>query len=169
MAVCETYLDFATRHPQRYRTMFGGLWTPTPGDSSLTETDLVMLGAASMLTLVKALGDCVAAGEVTSTDVPGDATALWVGLHGLAHQRVVARPSLARGHPRARHHLTRAPEQALSRRQAGAVRAMSTTTTTYTNSVHGLTLVHVHEAHQRLRRPGRPGHHQGGGQAPRYQ
>ncbi|MEV1026151.1 TetR/AcrR family transcriptional regulator [Streptomyces sp. NPDC050264] len=90
LAVCETYLDFAGRHPQRYRTMFGGLWTPSLGDSSLTETDLVTLGAPCMLVLVAALGDCVAAGSVTSTDVSADATALWVGLHGLAHQRVVS-------------------------------------------------------------------------------
>ncbi|WP_258534481.1 TetR/AcrR family transcriptional regulator [Streptomyces sp. PT12] len=90
LAVCETYLDFAGRHPQRYRTMFGGLWTPAPGDGSLTETDLVMLGADSMLVLVDVLTECVAAGAITSTDVSADATALWVGLHGLAHQRVVS-------------------------------------------------------------------------------
>ncbi|MGP2438701.1 TetR/AcrR family transcriptional regulator [Streptomyces sp. JW3] len=90
LAVCETYLDLAARHPQRYRTMFGGLWTPALGDNSLTETDLVMLGAPSMLILVQALGACVAAGLTTSDDATADATALWVGLHGLAHQRVVA-------------------------------------------------------------------------------
>ncbi|MGW7293073.1 TetR/AcrR family transcriptional regulator [Streptomyces xiamenensis] len=90
LAICDTYLGFAGRHPQRYRTMFGGLWTPTPGDGSVTETDLALLGASSMLLLVDALTDCVAAGAVTSTDVPADATALWVALHGLAHQRVVS-------------------------------------------------------------------------------
>lgn len=90
LAVCDTYLDFARRHPQRYRTMFGGLWTPTLGDSSLTETDLVLLGASSMTMLADALGDCVAAGDATSTDVSADATALWAGLHGLAHQRIVS-------------------------------------------------------------------------------
>ncbi|MFD0416640.1 TetR/AcrR family transcriptional regulator [Streptomyces sp. NPDC127108] len=89
LAVCDTYLDFARHHPSRYRTMFGGLWTPSPADSSLTETDRVMLGASSMAVLVDALGDCATVGAVTSTDVPTDATALWVGLHGLAHQRVV--------------------------------------------------------------------------------
>ncbi|MEV7090819.1 TetR/AcrR family transcriptional regulator [Streptomyces sp. NPDC093085] len=90
LAICETYLGFADHHPQRYRTMFGGLWTPTLGDNSLSEADLVLLGAPSMLMLAEALGDCVAAGLVTSDDVPGDATVLWVGLHGLAHQRVVS-------------------------------------------------------------------------------
>ncbi|MFG3106114.1 TetR/AcrR family transcriptional regulator [Streptomyces tendae] len=90
LVVCETYLDFAVRHPQRYRTMFGGLWTPAVGDNSPTGTDLAMLGAGSMLILGEALGDCVAAGVVTSADVPADATALWAGLHGLAHQRIVS-------------------------------------------------------------------------------
>ncbi|MEV4048913.1 TetR/AcrR family transcriptional regulator [Streptomyces sp. NPDC049744] len=90
LAVCGTYLDFAEQHPQRYRTMFGGLWTPTLGDNSLSETDLTLLGAQSMLILVEALGACAAAGMTTSDDVPADATALWVGLHGLAHQRIVS-------------------------------------------------------------------------------
>ncbi|MFE3738616.1 TetR/AcrR family transcriptional regulator [Streptomyces sp. NPDC059134] len=90
LAVCETYLDFAERHPRRYRTMFGGVWTPTPADSSLTESDLVGLGAPSLLILVEALEECVAAGVVAGDDVYCDATLLWVGLHGLAHQRVVS-------------------------------------------------------------------------------
>ncbi|MEU9222495.1 TetR/AcrR family transcriptional regulator [Streptomyces sp. NPDC048376] len=90
LAVCETYLDFAVRHPQRYRTMFGGLWTPALGDNSPTGTDLARLGSASMLILVEVLDDCVAAGVVTSADVPADATALRAGLHGLAHQRIVS-------------------------------------------------------------------------------
>ncbi|MFC7743251.1 TetR/AcrR family transcriptional regulator [Nocardiopsis composta] len=30
-ALCRAYLDFARTHPERYRTMFGGLWTPTLG------------------------------------------------------------------------------------------------------------------------------------------
>ncbi|MGW7576266.1 TetR/AcrR family transcriptional regulator [Streptomyces sp. NPDC054765] len=89
-AVCDTYLHSAQSHPERYRTMFGGLWTPTLGDSSLTEEDLATLGASSMRILVDALGACAAAGIATSTDLPADATALWVGLHGLAHQRAVS-------------------------------------------------------------------------------
>src|SRR5689334_2987626 len=27
-SVCHAYLDLAQEHPQRYRIMFGGLWTP---------------------------------------------------------------------------------------------------------------------------------------------
>jgi len=34
-------------------------------------------------------GGCVAAGIVTSTDVGADAVALWLGLHGPAHQQSV--------------------------------------------------------------------------------
>ncbi|MFJ5738467.1 TetR-like C-terminal domain-containing protein [Streptomyces microflavus] len=92
--VCGGYLKFARRHPERYRTMFGGFWTPDLDDSSLTSQDLVALGADTMRILVEALGDCVEAGESTSTDVPADAVALWVGLHGFAHQRAVS-PSFA--------------------------------------------------------------------------
>lgn len=90
-AICDAYLAFAQSHPERYRTMFGGLWVPNLGDSSLTETDLSTLGAETMGVLVDALGACVAAGQATSTDPFADAVALWLGLHGLAHQRAVTR------------------------------------------------------------------------------
>lgn len=89
-AVCEAYLDFARIHPERYRTMFGGLWMPDLDDSSLTKEDLAALGNESMRILVDVLGDCAAAGQSTSTDPAADAVALWLGLHGLAHQRAVA-------------------------------------------------------------------------------
>jgi AcrR family transcriptional regulator len=88
-AICEAYLAFARSHPERYRTMFGGLWVPTLGDSSLTEEDLTTLGSELLRLLVDTLGACVAAGAATSTDLFGDAVALWLGLHGLAHQRAV--------------------------------------------------------------------------------
>ena len=88
-AVCTRYLEFASRHPGRYRTMFGGLWMPDLEASSLTEADLHALGQVSMDVLVEVLGGCVAAGIATTTDVSADAVALWVGLHGLAHQQSV--------------------------------------------------------------------------------
>ena len=88
-AVCTRYLEFARRHPGRYRTMFGGLWMPDLETSSLTEADLHALGQVSMDVLVEVLGGCVAAGIATTTDVSADAVALWVGLHGLAHQQSV--------------------------------------------------------------------------------
>ncbi|MEU0955891.1 TetR/AcrR family transcriptional regulator [Streptomyces niveus] len=89
-AVCEAYLEFARVHPERYRTMFGGLWMPDLNDSSLTKEDLASLGDESMRILVDTLGECAAAGQSTSTDPSSDAVALWLGLHGLAHQRAVA-------------------------------------------------------------------------------
>jgi AcrR family transcriptional regulator len=88
-AVCTGYLEFARRHPGRYRTMFGGLWMPDLETSSLTEADLHALGADVMGLVAEVLGECVAAGIATSTDLSADAVALWVGLHGLAHQQSV--------------------------------------------------------------------------------
>jgi AcrR family transcriptional regulator len=89
-AVCTGYLEFARKHPGRYRTMFGGLWMPDLEAGSVTEADMQALGQGSMQVLVEALDGCVAAGVAVSTDVPADAVALWVGLHGLAHQQSVA-------------------------------------------------------------------------------
>jgi AcrR family transcriptional regulator len=83
-AVCRTYLEFARTHPERYRAMFGGTWNPTATSGELAE-----LGAEAMRLLAGCLADCVAAGQCTSTDPAADAVALWLGLHGLAHQRAV--------------------------------------------------------------------------------
>ena len=69
--------------------MFGGLWMPDLETSSLTEADMHALGGGSLQLLADVLGDCVAAGIATSTDLSADAIALWVGLHGLAHQQSV--------------------------------------------------------------------------------
>ncbi|GAB7046766.1 TetR/AcrR family transcriptional regulator [Catenuloplanes indicus] len=88
-AICAAYLHFARTHPQRYRTMFGGLWVPALGESSVTEKDLATLGADSLALIAGALADCAAAGLSTGTDPAADAIALWLGLHGLAHQRAV--------------------------------------------------------------------------------
>ncbi|WP_250032179.1 TetR/AcrR family transcriptional regulator [Paractinoplanes maris] len=89
LAICHAYLDFAQARPQRYRTMFGGLWTPTPGESSVTVEDLTTLGDVGLGMLAEALADCVAAGVSSSADPAGDAVGVWLGLHGLAHQRTV--------------------------------------------------------------------------------
>jgi AcrR family transcriptional regulator len=88
-AVCTGYLAFARTHPGRYRTMFGGLWMPDLEASSLTEADMHALGEPSLRLLADALGECVAAGIATTTDLSADAVALWLGLHGLAHQQSV--------------------------------------------------------------------------------
>jgi AcrR family transcriptional regulator len=88
-AVCTGYLTFARTHPGRYRTMFGGLWMPDLEASSLTEADMHALGEPSLRLLADALGECVAAGIATTTDLSADAVALWLGLHGFAHQQSV--------------------------------------------------------------------------------
>lgn len=89
-AVCTGYLDFARARPGRYRTMFGGVWVPDLGDSSVTADEMAMLGQETLRLLAAALADCVRAGVSSSTEPGADAVALWLGLHGLAHQRVVA-------------------------------------------------------------------------------
>ncbi|MFI5844692.1 TetR/AcrR family transcriptional regulator [Catenuloplanes sp. NPDC051500] len=90
-AICRTYLAYAQSHPERYRTMFGGLWVPTLESGSVTEEDLAALGKECMGLVAAALAECAAAGVSASTDPAADAVALWLGLHGLAHQRAVTR------------------------------------------------------------------------------
>lgn len=89
-AVCHAYLDFALAHPERYRTMFGGLWIPTL-DTSVTARDLVTLGDANLRILHEILVECADAGLSEGADADADTFALWLGLHGLAHQRSVSR------------------------------------------------------------------------------
>ena len=87
VACCHAYLRFAQDHPERYRTMFGGLWMPVLHDTSVTVHDVETLGDACMGLLTEALTDSVTAGQSASTDPRADSVALWLGLHGLAHQR----------------------------------------------------------------------------------
>ncbi|WP_030186769.1 TetR/AcrR family transcriptional regulator [Streptomyces sp. NRRL S-813] len=89
-ALCHSYLEFAQARPGRYRTMFGGLWIPDLKESSVTREDVATLGQTTLRLFAEALQNCVNEGAATSTDVPADAVALWLGLHGLAHQRAVA-------------------------------------------------------------------------------
>lgn len=89
-AVCFGYLEFAHARPGRYRTMFGGGWVPDRDDGSVSEDEMSVLGQSSLRLLAAALADCVAAGQARSTDPAVDAVALWLALHGLAHQRAVA-------------------------------------------------------------------------------
>jgi AcrR family transcriptional regulator len=88
-AGCQAYLRFAQDHPQRYRTMFGGLWMPALHDTSITEHDVATLGDACLALLAEILNGCITAGLSSSTDLHADTIALWLGLHGLAHQRAV--------------------------------------------------------------------------------
>lgn len=88
-AACGAYVDFTARHPERYRTMFGGIHRPV-SDGAGTAGDPAALAAEAMRIwriLTAALTDCVTSGRSTSTNPAADASALWVGLHGLAHQR----------------------------------------------------------------------------------
>jgi len=89
--VCAAYLDFADTRPQRYRAMFGGLWNTQRAleEKNITATDLLNLGRDALNVLATALQACVDAGRSTSDDPRADTIALWLGLHGLAHQRVV--------------------------------------------------------------------------------
>ncbi|MFJ9846145.1 TetR/AcrR family transcriptional regulator [Kitasatospora sp. NPDC101155] len=88
-ALCHAYLGFAQDHPERYRTMFGGLWMPALQGTSVTADDMETLGDACLGLISEALDDCVTTGRAVSSDVSADAVALWLGLHGLAHQRAV--------------------------------------------------------------------------------
>ncbi|MFI6084950.1 TetR/AcrR family transcriptional regulator [Streptomyces sp. NPDC051217] len=80
-AACLAHLDYAADHPERYRTMFGEL----PAGHGAAS-----LGAGTLRILADTLAECVTAGRSTSTDPHADALALWLGLHGLAHQRAIA-------------------------------------------------------------------------------
>ncbi|MBD0693282.1 TetR/AcrR family transcriptional regulator [Streptomyces sp. CBMA123] len=89
LALCHAYLGFSENHPERYRTMFGGVWVPALQDTAVTAEEMSSLGQASLQLLAEALTGCVAAGLATSDDPFADTVALWLGLHGLAHQRAV--------------------------------------------------------------------------------
>ncbi|WP_284747897.1 TetR/AcrR family transcriptional regulator [Amycolatopsis sp. RTGN1] len=75
-AVCRTYLEYARHHPQRYHALFGDHWSTQ--------------GAEAMRILTDSLTACTASGDALSEDPATDAIVLWLGLHGLAHQRIVA-------------------------------------------------------------------------------
>jgi AcrR family transcriptional regulator len=90
-AVCTAYLDFAATRPQRYRVMFGGVWNAAeaPDTTTVTAAEVTQLGQDALAVIITSLDACVAAGRSTSDDTAADAVALWLGLHGLAHQRAV--------------------------------------------------------------------------------
>lgn len=88
-ALCRAYLEYAQKYPQRYRVMFGDLWHPVV-DGGVTPDEVTTMGAEAMRLLVDSLAACVASGHSASRDPAVDAIALWLGLHGLAHQRAVA-------------------------------------------------------------------------------
>lgn len=91
-AICAAYLGFAERWPGRYRILFGAAWDASQAveRAPAMAPDLAVLGMNAFDVLRVALADCVAAGRSDSADPAADATALWVGLHGLAQLRVAA-------------------------------------------------------------------------------
>ncbi len=78
-AAGHAYLDFAAAHPRRYHAMFGFACRP------------IDLDALVLRIFARALTDSAAAGHSTSTNPRADTVALWLGLHGLAHQQTVIR------------------------------------------------------------------------------
>lgn len=92
-AVCAAYLAFADSRPERYRAMFGGVWNAARAvdESAVTGAEAAAFGQDALAVIAGCLRACADAGRSTSTDPGADAVALWLGLHGLAHQRAVAR------------------------------------------------------------------------------
>ena len=91
-SVCLAYLDFAADEPERYRIMFGGVWDAAEAIDSpgVGPGELDALGRAALAMLTEAFRACVGIGRSSSDDAAADSIALWLGLHGLAHQRAVA-------------------------------------------------------------------------------
>jgi AcrR family transcriptional regulator len=84
-AACAAYLDFAMLRPNRYQLAFAARQTnvtPRPAASIAFEL------------LVNAIRGCVHTGESASIDPFGDATAIWVALHGYATLHA-SRPAFA--------------------------------------------------------------------------
>lgn len=92
LAGCRAYLGYARAHPKRYLVMFGGVWNAAPAVAAevLDRSAVAALGQQSLQELAAGLQDCADTGRSASTDPAADAVALWVGLHGLAHQRIVS-------------------------------------------------------------------------------
>jgi AcrR family transcriptional regulator len=93
LAMCEGYLEFARTRPKRYLVMFGGVWNAEQAmaDATVARDDVAALGLATLDQLTALMKACVADdGRSQSTDPATDAAVLWVAMHGLAHQRIVA-------------------------------------------------------------------------------
>ena len=92
VAVCDAYLDYAVAHPERYRLMFGGLWNASQAVQTqhITTEDAAALGQDVLQVVIDHLDACVRSGQSTSTNTFADAVALWLGMHGLAHQRTLS-------------------------------------------------------------------------------
>lgn len=87
-ALCATYMAFALSQPQRYRVLFGGLWSAADVQALPVAAGQEMVGQDVFALLVDALSAC--AGQSASTDPAADAAVLWAGLHGLAGLQAAA-------------------------------------------------------------------------------
>lgn len=92
LAMCHGYLEYGRTSPHRYLAMFGGVWNAADdmAEGAVDHDDVAVLGLFLLDELTELLTACVAAGRSRSSDPTTDAVALWVGMHGLAHQRIVA-------------------------------------------------------------------------------
>lgn len=91
-AWCHAYLQYARDRPHRYAVLFGGVWKAERAvqEETVAPADVSELGRDTLDDLTGALRRCVDEGRSGSTDPGADAVALWVGLHGLAHQRIMS-------------------------------------------------------------------------------
>lgn len=94
-SACRAYLDFARERPGRYRIMFNGVWDAAPAVTRGTVRleDVQRLGHDTLEVLARAVQACVETRAIRTTQPADPATAaviIWLGLHGLAHQRLVA-------------------------------------------------------------------------------
>ena len=84
------YVGYGREHPALYRVLFArqlpipSAAGPTMGTPTAVLDDrFPEIGAEAFTLLVDAIERCAVAGRSSSTDPFGDATALWVALHGL--------------------------------------------------------------------------------------
>jgi AcrR family transcriptional regulator len=83
VAGCAAYLDYGLSHPARYGVLFEQrAVTPEAYCAPVSLEADGMPGAEAFALLVRAIEACVEAGDSASADVIGDATAVWVALHG---------------------------------------------------------------------------------------
>ncbi len=87
--LCARYLEFAQTRPQRYRILFGGFWQVKDLEPPLAAREATV-GQDVFELLVKALEQCVQAGQSASLNPTADAAVVWAGLHGLAGLRDAA-------------------------------------------------------------------------------
>lgn len=92
VAGCAAYVEYGLGHPARYGVLFSERRASArdycePMALGPDGRPLLAWGADAFGHLLRGIGDCVAAGASTSTDVPADATAVWVALHGMVTLR----------------------------------------------------------------------------------